>query len=127
MVRDGRLVLLALSLTLPACVSPVALEEAVRAYDRTLSRVRSQTLLMNVARARHGLPLNASEVTALTASFEFSAQASVGGVVGPIGGPADPTGRVAARRALHRSLVAPLASPPLPRGQGPSVRRAGVP
>lgn len=93
-MNEGRLLVLSLCVILPACVSPVALEEAVLAYDRTLSRVRSQMLLMNVARARHGLPLNASEVTALTAAFEFSAQGSAGAAVRPIGGAADTMGEL---------------------------------
>lgn len=105
----GRLLVLSFSLLLPACVSPVALEEAVLTYDRTLSRVRSQTLLMNVARARQGLPLNASEVMALTAAFEFSAEANVGGVVGPIGGTEDATGALSLGLTV-RAVEAPTLS-----------------
>lgn len=81
-------------LALASCVSPVVLDDAVLAYDRALSRVRSEVLLLNVARARAGLPLNATEVTALTAAFEFSAEADLGGGAAPIGGAAGPTGQL---------------------------------
>lgn len=93
-MHEGRFLVLSLSLVLSGCVSPVALEKAVLAYDRTLSLVRSQVLLLNIARARQGLPLNASEVTALTAAFEFSAQATAGTTIGPIGGAAETTGNL---------------------------------
>lgn len=83
---------LALTALVAGCVSPVVLEDAVLAYDRTLARVRSQVLLLNIARARAGLPLNASEVTALTATFEFEAQADASAGVGPLGGAAPATG-----------------------------------
>lgn len=92
-----------------ACVSPVLIDDAVLSYDRALSRVRSELLLLNVARARGGLPLNASEVTALTASFEFEAEAELGGEAAPIGGPEGPTGALTLGLTT-RALEAPTLS-----------------
>ncbi len=103
------LALLAMLALLAGCVSPVMLDEAVLAYDRTLARVRSQLLLLNIARARAGLPLNASEVTALTATFEFEAQASAGAGVGPLGGAAAATGDLSLGLST-RALEAPTLS-----------------
>ncbi len=105
----SRLLVLSFSVVLLACVSPVALEDAVLSYDRTLSRVRSQTLLMNIARARQGLPLNASEVTALTAAFEFTAQADAGATLGPIGGVDATTGALSLGLSA-RAIEAPTLS-----------------
>lgn len=92
-----------------ACVSPVVLEDAVLAYDKSLSRVRSQVLLLNIARARAGLPLNATEVTALTATFEFEAQADVGAGAAPIGGAGGPTGELSLGLST-RALESPTLS-----------------
>ena len=94
---------------LAGCVSPIVLEDAVIAYDRTLARVRSRLLLLNIARARAGLPLNSSEVTALTATFEFEAQATAGAAVGPLGGAAPATGELSLGLST-RALEAPTLS-----------------
>jgi hypothetical protein len=94
---------------LASCVSPVVIDEAVLSYDRALSRVRSEVLLLNVARARAGLPLNATEVTALTATFEFEAEAELGGGAAPIGGPGGPTGDLTLGLST-RALEAPTLS-----------------
>lgn len=67
------------------CASPVVIDEAVLSYDKALSRVRSELLLLNVARARAGLPLNGSEVSGVTASFEFEASTDVTGGIAPLG------------------------------------------
>lgn len=83
---------LAGGLVAAGCVSPVVIDEAVLSYDKALSRTRSELLLLNVARARAGLPLNGSEVSGVTASFEFEASADVTGAIAPIGGAEGPTG-----------------------------------
>lgn len=109
MTFRARLTCAALFPLVAGCVSPVVLEDAVLSYDRTLARVRSQLLLLNIARAREGLPLNASEVTALTATFEFEAQANAGATVGPVGGAAPATGELSLGLST-RALEAPTLS-----------------
>ncbi len=105
---SARIPFLAPLLLAAGCVSPVALEEAVLAYDRTLARVRSQLLLLNIARARAGLPLNASEVTALSATFEFEAQADAAAGIG-VGGATGGAGDVSLGLST-RALEAPTLS-----------------
>src|SRR5687767_6351305 len=60
------------------CVSPVALEPALLAYDRTVARIETQMMLINIARARHGLPLHWTEVSSIAASFDFRVTSSIG-------------------------------------------------
>lgn len=108
-MRLGAAPLAGCVVVLASCVSPVVIDEAVLSYDRALSRVRSEVLLLNVARARAGLPLNATEVTALTATFEFEAEAELGGGAAPIGGPGGPTGELTLGLST-RALEAPTLS-----------------
>jgi hypothetical protein len=49
-------VLLAFTVNLGGCLSPVAIHRAVLTYDHTVSSVEGEILLLNIARARNHLP-----------------------------------------------------------------------
>lgn len=59
------------------CVSPVALHRAVLEYDRAVSDVESEMLLLNIARARHHRVQHFTGVSSVAATFEFGAQAGL--------------------------------------------------
>lgn len=70
---------LATLVSLTACVSPVAMHRAVIEYDRTVSRVEAEMLLLNIARARHHHPLHFTAVTNVAATFDFRTNAGFSG------------------------------------------------
>src|SRR5262249_57759392 len=51
-------VLSGILLTLSGCLGPVSLHRAVIEYDRTVTRIDWEMLLLNVARLRDGLPVH---------------------------------------------------------------------
>ncbi len=53
------------------CVSPIALHRAVLEYDRTVSRVEAELLLLNIARARYDHPIHFTAVSSIAATFDF--------------------------------------------------------
>lgn len=63
---------------LPGCLSPVAMHRAVLEYDHTVSQVESEMLLLNIARARQGLPVHFTAVSNVAATFDFRTNAGVG-------------------------------------------------
>lgn len=62
--------------SLAGCVSPVALHRAVIEYDRAVSDIQGEMLLLNIARARHFQPLHFTAVSSVAATFDI--QASIG-------------------------------------------------
>ncbi|MDN5881282.1 MAG: hypothetical protein L0H75_04270 [Nitrosospira sp.] len=68
---------------LAGCVSPIALNRAVVAYDVAIVNAASKQLLMNIARAHHNQPIHFSGVSNVAASFDFRFNA--GGVPAPGG------------------------------------------
>lgn len=60
------------------CVSPVAMDRAVAAYDTTSSESISKQLLVNIARARHNQPMHFTAVSNIAATFKFTASAALG-------------------------------------------------
>jgi len=67
---------------LAGCVSPVAMHRAVLEYDRTVSRVETELLLLNIARARHHHPIHFTAISGIAATFDFRVTGGLGGGVG---------------------------------------------
>ena len=64
------LLLLPLSM-LSGCLSPIALNRAVMAYDEAVSDATYEQLLINIARAGHHQPLHFTRVSNIAATFDF--------------------------------------------------------
>jgi hypothetical protein len=67
----------AVAAALSGCLSPVALDRAVIAYDTTTTDVLSRQLLLNIARARHHQSIHFTGVSNIAATFNFQASAGV--------------------------------------------------
>ena len=74
---------------LTGCLSPIAMHRAVLEYDRTVSQVEAELLLLNIARARHYRPVHFTAVTSVAATFDFRVSASILGRVGGLGAGSD--------------------------------------
>ncbi len=61
--------------TLSGCLSPMALDRAVIAYDKTATDVLSKQILLNIARARHHQSIHFTGVSNIAATFSFQASA----------------------------------------------------
>jgi hypothetical protein len=68
---------------LTGCLSPIAMHRAVIEYDRTVSYVEADLLLLNIARARHHRPVHFTAVSSVAATFDFRASAGINGGIGP--------------------------------------------
>ena len=77
--RIGLLLLVAATSALCGCLGPVALTKALPNYDETLNQLESQSLLLNIARGRHNLPPHFTNTTSIVATFNFRADATLGG------------------------------------------------
>ena len=55
-----------------SCVSALALDRAVLAYDRTTTDLVSKQLLLNIARARHNQPLQFTGISNIAATYNFN-------------------------------------------------------
>jgi hypothetical protein len=80
-----------MALALAGCVSPIALHHAVLAYDRSVERVTSEELLLNIVRARFYQPVHFTKVSSVAATFDFRVSAGITppegdarGLVGPV-------------------------------------------
>lgn len=71
-------------LLLAGCLSPIALHRAVLEYDRTVSQVEAELLLLNIARARHHRPVHFTAVSSVAATFDFRTTAGVRGGFGSV-------------------------------------------
>ncbi len=69
-------------LLLSGCLSPIAMHRAVLEYDRTVSQVEAELLLLNITRARHYRPVHFTAVSSVAATFDFRMHA---GVIGRLG------------------------------------------
>ena len=73
-------------LALSGCVSPIALNRAVLAYDEAITSAASKQLVMNIARAPHHQPIHFTAVSNVAATFNFSFNAggtpALGGLAG---------------------------------------------
>ncbi len=60
------------------------MHRAVPEYDRTVSQVESELLLLNIARARHHRPVHFTAVSSVAATFDFRTNAGIRGGFGPV-------------------------------------------
>lgn len=68
---------------LTGCLSPIAMHRAVIEYDRTVSYVEADLLLLNIARARYHRPVHFTAVSSVAATFDFRTTAGIRGGIGP--------------------------------------------
>lgn len=94
----------ACSVLLTGCLSPVAMHKAVIEYDRTVSYVEADLLLLNIARARHHRPVHFTAVSSVAATFDFRTTAGITGGFGPA--------PEAAERAINLEYSASVAENP---------------
>jgi hypothetical protein len=73
------LVFFGILLTLSGCLGPVSLHRAVIEYDRTVSRIEWELLLLNIARLRDGLPVHFTVTSSIAATFNYQVSATVAG------------------------------------------------
>ncbi len=73
---------LLLAAALTGCLSPVAMHRAVLEYDRTVSYIESDLLLLNIARARHHRPVHFTAVSSVAATFDFRTTVGLTGIWG---------------------------------------------
>ena len=66
---------------LSGCVTTIALDRAVVAYDTTTADSVSKQLLLNIARARHNQPMHFTAISSIAATYKFSVNAGVGGAL----------------------------------------------
>lgn len=79
---------------LSGCISPLALNQAVMAYDETATDILSRQLLLNIARARQRLPMHFTGISNIAATFNFQFNAgatpamtgSSGSIIAPVFG-----------------------------------------
>src|SRR5262244_458594 len=64
---------------LSGCLGPVSLHRAVIEYDRTVTRIDWEMLLLNVARLRDGLPVHFTVTASIAATFNYQVSAAVAG------------------------------------------------
>lgn len=73
---------LVFALGMSGCFSPLATHRAVLEYDRTVSYVEADLLLLNIARARHHRPVHFTAVSSVAATFDFRTTAGIRGGIG---------------------------------------------
>ena len=71
---------------LAGCVSPMALNRAVIAYDDAVTDALSQQLLINIVRAHHRQPVHFTGVSNIAATFNFQANAGATPALGGLAG-----------------------------------------
>jgi hypothetical protein len=73
-------------LSIAGCVSPIALNRAVIAYDDAITDALSQQLLINIVRAHHRQPIHFTGVSNIAATFNFQANAGATPALGGLAG-----------------------------------------
>lgn len=73
---------LATILSVSGCLSPLATHRAVLEYDRTVSYVEADLLLLNIARARYHRPVHFTGVSSVAATFDFRTDVGIRGGIG---------------------------------------------
>lgn len=71
---------------LTGCISPMALNRAVIAYDEAVTDAVSQQLLVNIVRAHYRQPVHFTGVSNIAATFTFSANAGATPALGGLAG-----------------------------------------
>ena len=72
------LILLSSTLGVVSCVGPIALKNALPAYDETILQLQTDSLLINIARTRHNTPIHFTRTTNIAATFNFTVSAGFG-------------------------------------------------
>lgn len=92
-VRSGQqnrllrlLLFLLMMIALSSCLSPMALNRAVIAYDEAVTDAVSQQLLINIVRAHHRQPIHFTGVSNIAATFNFQASAGATPAFGGLAG-----------------------------------------
>jgi hypothetical protein len=67
----------AAALVLTGCFGGVSLNEAVLGYDHTVSRLERESLLVNIARLRNGLPVHFTVTSSIAATFDYKTNAGI--------------------------------------------------
>jgi hypothetical protein len=82
-----RIVVLAgILVALSGCLGPISLHHAVLGYDRTVSQIEQEMLLVNIARLRLRQPLHFTVTSSIAATFDYRTSVGFGGVYsGPPG------------------------------------------
>lgn len=73
-------------ITLTGCISPLALNRAVTAYDEAVTDSISQQLLVNIVRAHYRQPVHFTGVSNIAATFTFVANAGAMPAAGGLAG-----------------------------------------
>lgn len=73
-------------ITLTGCISPLALNRAVTAYDEAVTDSISQQLLVNIVRAHYRQPVHFTGVSNIAATFTFVANAGAVPAAGGLAG-----------------------------------------
>lgn len=73
-------------IALTGCLSPIALNRAVIAYDEAVTDAISQQLLVNIVRAHYRQPIHFTGVSNITATFTFAANAGATPALGGLAG-----------------------------------------
>ncbi|SFE23536.1 hypothetical protein [Nitrosomonas sp. Nm166] len=81
-----RLLSCIIPIVLAGCVSPIALNRAVIAYDEAVTNAASQQLLINIVRAHHRQPVHFTGVSNIAATFNFQANAGAAPAAGGLAG-----------------------------------------
>ena len=71
---------------LTGCLSPIALNRAVIAYDEAVTDAISQQLLVNIVRAHYRQPIHFTGVSNIAATFTFAANAGATPALGGLAG-----------------------------------------
>jgi hypothetical protein len=70
------LALSSIALVLSGCLGPVSLRDAVLGYDRTVSGIERELLLLNIARLRDRLPVHFTVTSNIAATFDYRISAT---------------------------------------------------
>jgi hypothetical protein len=76
----GILVMIGSVFALSGCLGPVSLQHAVIGYDRAVSRIQWELLLLNIARLGDGLPVHFTVTSSIAATFDYRTSLAVGGI-----------------------------------------------
>jgi hypothetical protein len=74
------LAMIGILLVLSGCLGPVSLQHAVIGYDRAVSQIMLEMLLLNIARLRNGLPAHFTVTSSIAATFDYRTSVGVGGI-----------------------------------------------
>jgi hypothetical protein len=66
-------------LGLVGCLSPIALHRAVLEYDRTMTQIENELLLLNIARVRNNDSIHFTGISSVIATFSFSTSTGISG------------------------------------------------